>query len=531
MSIKIRKTSTHRMIKKLAFIDKLLNEIFGSSTESAKTRLYLFLIIVAMSWSLFALYLQPLPVVSSQNFFSQFNIIISSPLVELYLQVAAAYFTSSALLRMYLIVLAFLAAYEISQKYFAYLHEIKNPPSSRKILSQILFRIPRPSLYKIQDDQISSLGEDQVFFLVGGPARMQIGLENAAIFEQADGSVEVVGPTHREKFTTYLADNFEQLRSVINLRNQNCQFDLFARSKDGIPIIFRSANMTFSVKRTTTKVTLTRPYPFNDKAIFHLAYRFPKGEWQKEVVDCTKQIFINKISQHNFSEFLDINHLENINHDYSPNDFLKMHQWAIRYRDIRRSLNPRKHLRTQGLMKQKGSHQGFRKTLHRKTIHYNLCDTYISQFSKYQNERDQQKSTKWLCDELLDEYSKFGLDNYIQIEGIDVGFIEIANKELKNHLQDSLSISTDFSKNRIYPKNKQIYEQSRNDEFLAIMHNLFPEQTPDLIRDQAGQKNLMTRFLLLLQHAANEPSISNRIGKQQLFSAIEVIQGKIDSLE
>ena len=511
--------------------ERVLNELFGSSIESAKTRLHLFLIIAAITWSLFALYLQPLPVISSQNIFSQFNITTSSPLIELYLQAMAAYFTPSALLRMYLIVLAFLAAYEISQKYFAYLHEIKNPSSSRKIFSQITFRVPKPSIYKIQVNQISPTGNDQVFFLVGGPARIQIGLENAAIFEQNDGSVEVVGPTHREKFTTYLADNFERLRSVIDLRNQNCQFDVFARSRDGIPIIFRSVNLAFSVKRTTTKVTLTRPYPFNDKAIFHLAYRFPKGELHKEIADFAKQIFINKISQHNFSEFLDINHLENISHDYSANDLLKIHSWAIRYRDLRRLLNPHKHLRTRGFKEQKGSYKGFRKALHGKAIHYNLCDTYIFQFSKYQDEKNQQKSTKWLQDELFDEYSKFGLDNYIQIEGIDVGFIEIANKELKNHLQDSQSTYTDFSKNRVYPKNKQIYEQSRNEELLAIMHTLFPEQTPDLTRDQEGQKNLMKRFLILLQHSANEPSISNRIGKQQLFSAIEVIQGKIDSWE
>jgi len=63
------------------------------------------------------------------------------------------------------------------------------------------------------------------------------------------------------------------------------------------------------------------------------------------------------------------------------------------------------------------------------------------------------------------------------------------------------------------------------------MQDLFPKQTPELIRDQTGQRNLMKRFLSLLQHSTNDLSIVNKIGRQQLYSAIETIQKQIDLLE
>ncbi len=108
---------------------------------------------------------------------------------------------------------------------------------------------------------------------IGGPGRVQVELDSAALFEKVDGACRVIGPTVGKSRYIFI-EGFERLRDVIDLRDlQTSPMTTLSRSRDGIPVYAKDVRMVYSVERGSQKPTMEKPYPFSEEAVRQLVYR------------------------------------------------------------------------------------------------------------------------------------------------------------------------------------------------------------------------------------------------------------------
>ena len=114
--------------------------------------------------------------------------------------------------------------------------------------------------------------------LIGGPGYVFVSTDSAALFERADGTPHVVGPTTRR---LELLEGFERLRRIVSLQEHQLTLSASARSRDGIPIEVKDVQLLFSIYRGGRKPTEKEPFPFYPPALEQLVY----GEMASPVVD------------------------------------------------------------------------------------------------------------------------------------------------------------------------------------------------------------------------------------------------------
>lgn len=103
---------------------------------------------------------------------------------------------------------------------------------------------------------------------VGGPAQVRLALENAAVFENAQAQPRVMAPSERAQRIS----GFERLRTVLDLRDQVLNLDLWARSRDGVRVQIEGARVVYSVQRGEQESSLGAPHPFQRQAALRLVY-------------------------------------------------------------------------------------------------------------------------------------------------------------------------------------------------------------------------------------------------------------------
>lgn len=110
---------------------------------------------------------------------------------------------------------------------------------------------------------------------VGGPGKVQVHMENAAVFETGRGQGRVLAPGERAE----ILRGFERMRAIIDLRDQVLQLNLWGRTRDGIRVRVEGARVVYSILRGKREATLKAPHPFEDEAALRLVYeqRVEKG--------------------------------------------------------------------------------------------------------------------------------------------------------------------------------------------------------------------------------------------------------------
>ena len=103
---------------------------------------------------------------------------------------------------------------------------------------------------------------------VGGPAQVRLALENAAVFESAQAQPRVMAPSERAQSI----GGFERLRTVLDLRDQVLNLDLWARTRDGVRVQIEGARVVYSVQRGEQESSLGAPHPFQRQAALRLVY-------------------------------------------------------------------------------------------------------------------------------------------------------------------------------------------------------------------------------------------------------------------
>jgi hypothetical protein len=234
----------------------------------------------------------------------------------------------------------FWLAYRAAAKYLDDIFELNNIRIAERFIRQSAFA-SQYDVLEIKDGQVSLKDQDSPIFLIGGPGKARVYLENAAVFEQVGGMPRVIGPTTKKSSKTSKSDqatgnsylgrsqgllaamrrfdrdayrskndgarvlgSFERLRSVIDLRDQLQEISVNARTRDGIPISVRNMRVIYSVQRDGQEPSLEKPYPFNQDAVEALVYDLSRESWTDAMAAQIKREIGAFIFRHTLSEFL-----------------------------------------------------------------------------------------------------------------------------------------------------------------------------------------------------------------------------------
>jgi hypothetical protein len=141
---------------------------------------------------------------------------------------------------------------------------------------------------RITHGEIAEQYKDSPVTLIGGPGRVIVDLDSAALFERADGTPHLIGPTGKEPGGRATIEGFERLRHAldirdhhITLRDQLSAHDqnkwtkaVKSRSRDGIPIKATDVHLMFSIHRGNNLTpSMEYPYPFSKESVEQIVYK------------------------------------------------------------------------------------------------------------------------------------------------------------------------------------------------------------------------------------------------------------------
>ena len=198
-----------------------------------------------------------------------------------------------------LMLASFFISLQSAAIYLADIFELEDVSIARRHVMEIALSGSDDTI-RISKGTISEESRQSPNFLIGGPGKVIVDLDSAALFEKPDGTPHVIGPTAGGKASI---EGFERFREAIDLRDQHIYLrdqddrspSVKGRSRDGIPVIATDVRLIFSVHRTVDKVpeesplgSTTRwrvgvgpkkkakdpdPYPFSKKAIENIVYK------------------------------------------------------------------------------------------------------------------------------------------------------------------------------------------------------------------------------------------------------------------
>ncbi len=251
-----------------------------------------------------------------------FPVFTSAPAISL----QSILFPSAIIVFQLLLILLIPASIAINMagNYLADVFELKDVRIAWKFISELSLSGTSEVLH-IRDGKVADASLNSSIMLIGGPGRVLVEFDSAALFEEPDGTPHVIGPASLGPDNLIL-DGFERLREpIINLRDQYIgnpsaePMTVVSRSLDGIPVSAIDVRAVFSVRRDVKDATPTieLPYPFNPKSIEDLIYRqsvpvliegpHPSGlpsHWTNAMQGLVRGAITEFMNQHKLAEYL-----------------------------------------------------------------------------------------------------------------------------------------------------------------------------------------------------------------------------------
>lgn len=213
-------------------------------------------------------------------------------------------------------------AYQWAAIYLDDIFELGDDEISRRFIRTAAFNL-REQTVQIADGEVMARFKNSPIIKIGGPGRVQVHMENAALFEKINGEPHVILP--EDKFVTL--EGFERLRAVIDLRDQFIDGqNISGRTKDGITVTAKNVNVVFSIHRGEKPTgENSKPVGQNGKmhgdptavpkkfyydrkaleeAIKHLVYNQVNRSWDKTAINNIQPDVKRWIGAHTLDEFL-----------------------------------------------------------------------------------------------------------------------------------------------------------------------------------------------------------------------------------
>lgn len=265
-----------------------LNRIFDLGPQAATSRLTWLIFIFIFSGFLLSLINYPLSLwlVRFQDIFLYlFNgayraTYVGDPFSSLIL-FALQVFTDPRNIRFLPLFLApFFISLQLAAIYLADIFELEDVRVARSFVSEVALSGSDKTI-RVSAGEVSDEHRKSPNYLIGGPGKVIVDLDSAALFEKPDGTPHVIGPTGKEPGGRATLEGFERFRQAIDLRDQfidlRDQDDkspaVKSRSSDGIPISATDVRLMFSVHRNGETPTKENPYPFSKKAVENIVYK------------------------------------------------------------------------------------------------------------------------------------------------------------------------------------------------------------------------------------------------------------------
>lgn len=259
------------------------------------------------------------------------------------------FLASDTLSRLITIFLPAWLAIEIASIYLMDIFELPKSSIGSAFITRAAFAFPRLERLAINSEELSRKQKDSPVIRIGGPSRVQVNLEYAAVFEKINGTFHPISPNLRiqkhvksfpQRFNDFLArhfpailgasanndaagrtngslgkpkylpatsqlDGFERLRKIIDLRDQTMSFSVEARTSDGVHVTVKDVQMIFSVWRGVEQASLGRPYPVRRQAIYWLTYQNNPGDhWPYTMKGLVQEELVRFINEHTLGELL-----------------------------------------------------------------------------------------------------------------------------------------------------------------------------------------------------------------------------------
>lgn len=167
----------------------------------------------------------------------------------------------------------FLIALQLAAVYLQDIFELDKAATARHFIMQAALA-SRYNFIRIREGGLHAQDSESPMIQIGGPGKVIVELDSAAIFEGIDGAPRVIGPTFNLRRNAAILNGFERLREVIDLRAMTTDaITNRSRSRDGIPVDARDVRLRFSVQRGETPPSHEQPYPFREDAALNLVYQ------------------------------------------------------------------------------------------------------------------------------------------------------------------------------------------------------------------------------------------------------------------
>jgi len=225
-----------------------------------------------------------------------------------------AIFAPKTLRLLPIFLLPFYFALRAAATYLADIFELEKIETATEFIVQVALTGSRKKLHIGKGDVVDS-DKNSPVYLIGGPGRVIVELDTAALFEKPNGQPRVIGPTTKGMVTL---EGFERFRQAIDLRDQYTDsLDVKSRSLDGVPVSTKDVRLLFSVYRGGNTPSALSPHPFDERAIQTLVYgqasrvvlegpypSEPPSSWTGTIQGLIRGALGGFMSRHRLAEYL-----------------------------------------------------------------------------------------------------------------------------------------------------------------------------------------------------------------------------------
>ncbi|MEW6085226.1 MAG: hypothetical protein AB1607_11585 [Chloroflexota bacterium] len=275
----------------IRLVNAYLNMMFDLSPKASSGRFWAFVILFFLSGFLLSLINYPLTLwlARAQDIFLYFfssayrdGYTSGHPISNLVLFAMQVFFDPRNLRFLPLLLAPYFISLQSAAIYLADIFNLEDVSIARRHILEVALGGSDETIH-IAKGEIAEDDKKSANYLIGGPGKVIVELDSAALFEKPDGTPHIIGPTSREPGGKATIEAFERFREAIDLRDHFVELrdldekarSVHSRSKDGIPIIATDVRFMFSIDRGTAQIPPSDnlPYPFNNRAVERLIYK------------------------------------------------------------------------------------------------------------------------------------------------------------------------------------------------------------------------------------------------------------------
>ena len=219
----------------------------------------------------------------------------------------------------------FFIALQSAAIYLADVFELEDVSVARRFINSVALSGSNESI-RIRHGDIAEESRESPAYLIGGPGRVVVDLDSVALFERADGTPHIIGPTGREYGGKASLEGFERFREAFDIRDHYVELRdqdansmaVKSRSLDGIRIMATDVRLMFSVYRgENVEPSAEFPYPFSREAVEQLVYKANSRvtpeqpnpstfefSWVNNMIRLIRDRLGGFMSEHNLTEYM-----------------------------------------------------------------------------------------------------------------------------------------------------------------------------------------------------------------------------------